>query len=440
MEEINILKKTHKVNLDAKQKELDTAKAQYTALETAKNVLESEKTANEATITDAKKQIKNLQEKVQFKIDEIARIQQENLANLRVKENELTTLNGELSALATLRAECEALEKAKNDLTLEKTKNEKTISDFNEEITKLNGNIRVASDEIERIQQQNLENLRVKENELTTLNGELSALKTREKTLESYSARLIIDLQTLERLSVSLNTQLVDVRQKLETSTKELEKLRATNANLEAEKLQVDNDLSNLKKQFDDMEKERNSCKTTNERLTREISDLKKQNNPVFEVHNSSDKPPRMEYNNGFISIFRGWYNNVKLIPKFDSANITSALGFASDPSVLLKTEPKVTALKPADLNTYSSLLFVHSDIVAPHFVGSSRARVLRVCPLRKGQAFEMVHEKFANPLYYRLRTNKIEDVSFTLRDENGKIVNFAPGRVLIGLHLKRFF
>lgn len=376
------------------------------------------------------------------------------LANFKTMEN--TTLIGVKNELTSLQKDYEALKKEKAALDAGKTKHESEINDVkkkegentkkinelrtkcDEEMKKLNEKIKEKNNQIKAIEEKSKKSLELKEAQLKKLDEERSTLNTKNDLLSSSLEQLKVDLQNSETQIKNLNTEMVTIKQILETTTRNLQELEGKNKNLEADKNKYNTNIESLQARFDAMETERNNYRTTVDQLTSKIANFKEQKAPFFEIHNNSDKPPRLEYSNGFISVFRGWYNDKKLIPKFDSVNIISALGFVSDPSVLLKTEPKVTAWKPADFNTHSSLLFVHSDIVAPHYVGSTRSRVLRICPLRKGKAFEMVHEKFTNPLYYRLRTNKIEDVSFTLRDENGKIVNFAPGRVLIGIHLKR--
>ena len=41
-------------------------------------------------------------------------------------------------------------------------------------------------------------------------------------------------------------------------------------------------------------------------------------------------------------------------------------------------------------------------------------------------------------PLYFPIRTNRIEEINFILADEAGNLIKFASGCVQIGLHLKR--
>ena len=128
-----------------------------------------------------------------------------------------------------------------------------------------------------------------------------------------------------------------------------------------------------------------------------------------------------------------------KIYPKCDDQAVVSALGFFQNPAKLLQTEAKVTAPRAADSAARSSSLFVYSDKVAPRYVGDKLARVLKILPLKKGAKHDMVHERFTKPFYYPVRTNKIENINFILTDETGNPVEFASGRVLIGLHLKRF-
>ena len=119
--------------------------------------------------------------------------------------------------------------------------------------------------------------------------------------------------------------------------------------------------------------------------------------------------------------------------------SIIRALGFLDSPYATLQSQLSVKGSVAADINFGSNLLFVYSDIVAPHFVGDKLTRILRILPIKKGEKHEIVHERFEKPFYYPVRTNKIEDVNFILADEHDESIKFTSGRVLIGLHLKRF-
>jgi hypothetical protein len=156
-------------------------------------------------------------------------------------------------------------------------------------------------------------------------------------------------------------------------------------------------------------------------------------------VEQTSGAPCRIEYSKGVDAIIRGWMNGKKIIPKFHDMSFVNALGFIDDPSVKLQTLPKVQADRAADLTLRLNLLFVYSDIVAPHFVGDRLTRVLRILPLKRGKRHELVHERFVKPFYYPVRSNRIEDVNFILTDEIGDTIKFGSGRVLVGLHLKHF-
>ena len=176
-------------------------------------------------------------------------------------------------------------------------------------------------------------------------------------------------------------------------------------------------------------------------KLKEEINSLKRKYGELETEEITSDKsrPPRLYIEAGFIRLVKGIFEGFDLIPIFDDENILKLLGFIDSPYSSLQSLISVKGSVAADINFGSNLLFVYSDIVAPHFVGDKLTRILRILPIKKGEKHEIVHERFEKPFYYPVRTNRIEDVSFILADENGEPIKFTSGRVLIGLHLKRF-
>ena len=217
----------------------------------------------------------------------------------------------------------------------------------------------------------------------------------------------------------------------------EINKIRSVyeklNENLEAEmRIKREND----EKQQAQIDSINESIRTIEENTKKLMQQLQ----VVGEViENSVDvnEPPQITLKDNLITLKRGFYEEQKFIPKFDNPHIFGFSG-SEDPSKLLEKQKKVTARKTVDLNYGSHLIFVYSDIVAEHFVGQQSVRVLRVVPLKRNKNHDIVHERFMKPLYFPVRTNRIEEINFILADEAGNLVKFASGRVQIGLHLKR--
>uniref|UniRef100_A0A158P4C7 Uncharacterized protein n=1 Tax=Tetranychus urticae TaxID=32264 RepID=A0A158P4C7_TETUR len=384
---------------------------------------------------------------------------------IKTKKEEISRLTTEANKVNPLERQLAEAKRKYDDLKTEKTgidqalfKAEKELNTKKEEIRRLTTAGRVADK-----QKNEFDTLQRQFNELSAEKAKLDGkLRDAEKNVNDKNQE-ISQLKETERKYGSLKTEKEGLERKIAETERNLSTCNSKVADLDAKKakiealerditgkdqqmrdkqIEVNNLTAELTKVKQALDESQNNLNVTKDEYTKEINKLKVElglqaENTTDEV--TSDKPPRLEYSKGVISMIRGWLGNIKLIPKFNDAAFINALGFIDDPSEQLITNPKVTASRPADLNARSSLMFVYSDIVAPHFVGDTFTRVLRILPLKRGQRHEIVHERFVKPFYYPVRTNQIEDVNFILTDETGNPIKFASGRVAIGLHLKRF-
>ncbi|XP_015795447.1 paramyosin-like [Tetranychus urticae] len=409
--------------------------------------------SKQTEINDLFDKFTTAERKLNTKLDEIKELNK----SIQSFENEKTQLN---KARDDLSREKQALEREKVELMKRLNKADDEIKTKKEEISRLT----TEANKVNPLERQLAEAKRKYDDLKTEKTGIDQALFKAEKELNTKKEeiRRLTTAET-ERKYGSLKTEKEGLERKIAETERNLSTCNSKVADLDAKKakiealerditgkdqqmrdkqIEVNNLTAELTKVKQALDESQNNLNVTKDEYTKEINKLKVElglqaENTTDEV--TSDKPPRLEYSKGVISMIRGWLGNIKLIPKFNDAAFINALGFIDDPSEQLITNPKVTASRPADLNARSSLMFVYSDIVAPHFVGDTFTRVLRILPLKRGQRHEIVHERFVKPFYYPVRTNQIEDVNFILTDETGNPIKFASGRVAIGLHLKRF-
>ncbi|XP_025018339.1 myosin-10-like [Tetranychus urticae] len=363
--------------------------------------------------------------------------------DLKSKKDEITRLTTEANKVTPLETQLAEVKRKYDDLQTEKTGIDQKLKDAEREINAKKEQIDRLTTADEKVKLD--EKLRDAEKNVNDKNQEISNLKEIQRNYDSLKTEkegLERRIKETQKNLNDCNIKVADLDEKKSQIDALENDIRGKDQKIRDKQIEVNSlmdELIKVKKALSDSETKLN---VTKEEYTREINKLKSELGLQAENttnESTSDKPPRLEYSKGIISIIRGWIGNMKLIPKFKDADFIRALGFIDDPSESLITNPKVTASRPADLNARSSLMFVYSDIVAPHFVGDKLTRVLRILPLKRGQRHEIVHERFVKPFYYPVRTNQIEDVNFILTDETGNPIKFASGRVAIGLHLKRF-
>ncbi|XP_053214652.1 myosin-11-like [Panonychus citri] len=262
-----------------------------------------------------------------------------------------------------------------------------------------------------------------------------------EKVIAEKNKRI----EELEKEKTELIAQRDSANGQILTALNEISKLQAEIKEIKSitktmnDALQTE--ITTNREQDKKVQAELDEIKTSIENIEKNIEKLTVKRKKVAKIIDNSidiNEPPEIVLKDDLITIKRGMYEDRKFIPKFDDPLMLETFGFSYDPSPVLHTQKKITARKTVDLNYGSHLIYVYSDIVAEHFVGQQSVRVLRVVPLKRGKSHDIVHERFVKPLYFPVRTNRIEEINFILGDETGSLVRFASGRVHIGLHLKR--
>lgn len=118
------------------------------------------------------------------------------------------------------------------------------------------------------------------------------------------------------------------------------------------------------------------------------------------------------------------------------SHNIATPLGFEGNkyysPGANL-------APYPADIHDGCSALYVYSDIVQKRLVGDDMVPLLKVIPAEPIQtALSHTWVRFVNVEYVPSVKTHIDTVEINIRRDNGQIIPFESGKVVITLHFKR--
>ena len=118
------------------------------------------------------------------------------------------------------------------------------------------------------------------------------------------------------------------------------------------------------------------------------------------------------------------------------SHNIATPLGFEGDKYY---SPGGIQAPFPADIHDGCSALYVYSDIVQKRLVGDDMVPLLKVIPAEPIQtALSHTWVRFVNVEYVPSVKTHIDTVEINIRRDNGQIIPFESGKVVITLHFKR--
>ena len=118
------------------------------------------------------------------------------------------------------------------------------------------------------------------------------------------------------------------------------------------------------------------------------------------------------------------------------SHNIAAPLGFESNK---LYSVGYTQAPFPADINDGCTAMFVYSDIVQKRLVGDDMVPLLKVIPaepMKKKYSHSWV--RFQNVEYVPSVKTHVDTIEINIRRDNGEIVPFESGKVVVSLHFKR--
>ena len=85
--------------------------------------------------------------------------------------------------------------------------------------------------------------------------------------------------------------------------------------------------------------------------------------------------------------------------------------------------------------NTHA--LFVYNDLIQPQIVGDTLTPLLDVVAVQGGPG-DLVCSRFDKPHYKPVLRKQFSDIHISLRDDQGELIRFEKGKVIVTLHLRR--
>lgn len=204
------------------------------------------------------------------------------------KDGKITELNGKITELegklqecknqcAIDKAECEkakeALNKQIQDLTVEKTRLETLVHDYDELIKELRAHKETLNKQITDLK----ETVKGKDAEIAKLLEKIGGLETKIETLTTENTDLKEKLATATEKITGLEKELAAEKEKNKTLTDQVEKLNKDIETKTAEIKTLTDKVANLEKQLAVKNKESEADKAEIKRLKQELADLKKQ-------------------------------------------------------------------------------------------------------------------------------------------------------------------
>lgn len=120
------------------------------------------------------------------------------------------------------------------------------------------------------------------------------------------------------------------------------------------------------------------------------------------------------------------------------SQNIANILGFNRSGETFY-TRGKYMENLPADINDGLYAIYVYADIVEKRLVGDAMVPLLRVVPTEpKSNHNNFRWVRFKNVEYIPVVKNHSDTIEINIRRDNGEIVPFENGKVVVTLHFKK--
>lgn len=168
-------------------------------------------------------------------------------------------------------------------------------------------------------------------------------------------------------------------------------------------------------------------------------------NDEVEKVPKTGERiPPKIEHLNNKVVITPGSTPSGRVMPMFLDREIQKKLGITDQDfflnlfKVMQGKLPVLQATSVSSIGTRSHLLFIYTDIIHEHFVGDTKARLIKVVPLTKGLYESIGYMSITKAFYYPVRVRDLSTITILLADENGQEIKFTDGRTHISLHFKR--
>ena len=97
-----------------------------------------------------------------------------------------------------------------------------------------------------------------------------------------------------------------------------------------------------------------------------------------------------------------------------------------------------IEGVRQCDIAEGFSALYVYSNIVEPQIVGNVLAPLLRIVPVQERRKETNQVQTFDHVQYLPVSNNGTQTISTFIRHDDGRLVSFQSGKVIITLHFKK--
>ena len=115
------------------------------------------------------------------------------------------------------------------------------------------------------------------------------------------------------------------------------------------------------------------------------------------------------------------------------SEGLGQLLGYSQE----IITENSRHAAFAPDIDGGLHALYVYTDIIENQRVGDISAPLLKIVPVNRKKAGEIVSHSFLRPHYYPVKSKYTDIISIDIRSELGEKVPFESGKVIAILHFR---
>ena len=120
------------------------------------------------------------------------------------------------------------------------------------------------------------------------------------------------------------------------------------------------------------------------------------------------------------------------------SSQFGKRLGFDETVSISVDDSTPHRARHKFDLFMGKKLMYVYSDIVSYSLVGDVSVPLLRACSLPEPSTNNTIHLAFPDIHYKRVQKSHFDTIDISINTEEGMLMPFQSGKVLITLHFRR--
>jgi len=91
----------------------------------------------------------------------------------------------------------------------------------------------------------------------------------------------------------------------------------------------------------------------------------------------------------------------------------------------------------PVDINQGLYAIYIYCDLLGHRVVGDTLAPLFSIVPV-DGQHGDTVYRRYEKMHYFPVQKKNFDDIHNTLRDDQGAVVPFNSGKVLVSLHFRK--